>query len=385
MPPIRGRRAQPADTNAKGHRANTLGLDEHKVAAVLDKLDSKAGSKVPAKRTHTRLPFRVRSLKLTLIHPGGTSTAVQVVCRNISRGGVGVLHSAFSHTGTRCAVDIPRIDGEADHVEGTIVRCSHIAGQVHELGILFDEQIPMETYVAFDPAEGMSSFERVDPETLEGTMVALLSSEIEGRMLGHFLSDSRLTMKITSSPEEGASLVADGCTIALIDLTVPCAEEMAIAARQVNSALPLIAIAADSSRQTLAMIGSMGFRGLLVKPMTSEKVLNNIAECLLTTAAAEPAEEPTEQLSPELVNDCIKQVHAIVGQLRGLADGDDAMQGYELCRQITAICAPIGLDDLNRAAERASKTISETMSFVESEGVLHELFRMCDRVKNAAA
>ncbi|MFG0259737.1 MAG: hypothetical protein ACF8LK_05215 [Phycisphaerales bacterium JB041] len=385
MPPIRGRRAQPADTTAKGHRSNTLGLDEHRVSAVLDKLDGKNGGKASAKRTHTRMPFRVRSLKLTLVHPGGTSTSVQVVCRNLSRGGVGVLHSAFAHTGTRCVVDIPRIDGAIDHIEGAIVRCSHVAGQVHELGILFDEQVPVDSYIAFDPASGTSSFERVDPEALEGTMVALLSSEIEGRMLGHFLSESRMAIKIAASPEEGASLVSDGCSIALIDLTVPCAEEMAIAARQVNPSLPLIAVTGDASKQTRAMISGMGFRGMIAKPMTSEKVLNNIAECLLTAPTAEEEEEPSEQLSPELVHDCIEQVHAIVGQLRGLADGDDAMQGYELCRQITAICAPIGLSDLNNAAERASKTISETMSFAESEGVLQELFRMCDRVKHPAA
>ena len=384
MPPIRGRRAQPADTNAKGHRANTLGMDAQKLTTVLDKLDKKPGSKSSPKRTFSRMPFRERSLKLTLVHPGGTSTSVQVVCRNISRGGIGILHSAFAHTGTRCVVDMPRIDGETDHVEGTIVRCSHVAGQIHELGILFDEQVSVETYIAFDPASGMSSFERVDPETLEGTLVAMISSEVEGRMLGHFLSDSSLKMKITSSPEEGASLVSDGCAVALIDLTVPCAEEMAIAARQLNPSLPLIAIAGDSSKPTLAMVTAMGFRGLIVKPLTSEKVLNNIAECLLTASAEDEADEPSEQLSPELVNDCIEQVQAIVGQLRGLTDGDDAMQGYELCRQITAICAPIGLDDLNKAAERASKTISETMSFVESEGVLQELFRMCDRVKSPA-
>ncbi|MFG0242083.1 MAG: PilZ domain-containing protein [Phycisphaerales bacterium JB054] len=384
MPPIRGRRALPADTNARGHRANSLGMDEHKLAAVLDKLDKKPGTKSSVKRTYSRMPFRERSLKLTLVHPGGTSTSVQVVCRNLSRGGIGVLHSAFAHSGTRCVVAVPRIDGETDQIEGTIVRCSHVSGQIHELGILFDEQIPVETYIAFDPASGMSSFERVDPETLEGTLVALLSSEIEGRMLGHFLSESRLKIKLCGSPEEGAALVADACAVALIDLTVPCAEEMAIAARQVNPSLPLIAIASDSSKQTLTMIGGMGFRGLIVKPLASEKVLNNIAECLLTMQPEDEADDSTEQLSPELVSDCIEQVHAIVGQLRGLTDGDDAMQGYELCRQITAICAPIGLDDLNNAAVRASKTISETMSFVESEGVLQELFRMCDRVKNSA-
>ncbi|QKK07364.1 MAG: PilZ domain-containing protein [Planctomycetota bacterium] len=385
MPPIRGRRAQPADTNAKGHRANTLGLDELKVSAVLDKLDGKASGKPSIKRTFTRLPFRVRSLTLTLTHPGGTNTSVQVVCRNLSRGGIGVLHSAFAHTGTRCTVDLPRLDGGSDSVEGTIVRCSHISGQVHELGILFDNEVRLDTHVPFDPPSGMSSFERVDPESLEGTMVALLSSEIEGRMLGHFLSESRLALKITSSPEEGASLVSEGCTVAVIDFTVPCAEEMVLAARQINSTLPIVAIAADSSPQTRALLSGMGIRGLVVKPMTSEKLLGVVAESLLTAERDEPNEEQTDQLSPELINDCIEQVHTIVGQLRGLAEGDDAMQGYELCRQITSICAPIGLDDLNHAAERASETISKTMSYVESEGALQELFRMCDRVKNPAA
>ncbi len=385
MPPIRGRKAKPTETNTKGHRVNTLGLGEEETAAVLDKLDGKSGAaKAAIKRTFTRMPFRVPSLTLSLTHPGGSKTSVLVVCRNISRGGIGLLHSAYVHTGTHCVVDMPRLSGGIDHVEGTLVRCSHIAGQVHELGILFDNHIRMERYVDLDPATGYSTFERVDPEELEGTAVALLSSDIEARMLGHFLTDSNLKLNITNSPDEAVAFVAEGCDVVLIDITVPDAERVATSTRQASASTPMIAISNDASSTTRVLVDSLGIGGLLVKPLNSDKLLGMLAECLLTTSSIQLDGEDENSLSPELVSACIEQLHIIVSELRTALEGDDPMPCYAMCQQIKATCSPIGLDEIECAAEMASETIAQSMSIAESHKPIQELIRLCDRVKKAS-
>lgn len=385
MPPIKGRSAKAQSISAKGHRLNSIGVGEHDVSTLLDKLDERSSNaKTAVKRTHTRLPFRQVSLTMTLEHPGGSRSNVQVVCRNMSRGGVGVLHSGFVHTGTRCTVKMPRTDEKTDCVEGAVVRCSHLGGHVHELGISFDEPIVIERYLKLAPSDGRSTFEKVDPKDLKGTVVALVGSEIDGRMLKHFLSDSPLKIKITSDAEEGVRLMSEACDVAMIDIAVPCAEEMALAVRRGNKAVPLIAISQDDSRATRAAIDSLGIAGFLIKPLTNKRVLGMLADCLLCESAVPMPESAEGELSPALVSACVEQLKAITNTLRDAAAGSDAMQCYALCQQLKATCSPIGLQEIDSAAERASKSLSESMSVAESQTVVQDLIRLCERVRTAA-
>lgn len=385
MPLIRGRQSKLSGPGDGGSRINTLGLGLAETDALLDEIDRKLdNAKASAKRTFTRLQFRNPSLQLNIIHPGGSTAHLRVVCRNISRSGIGVLHNSFMHANTRCTVHIPTNNGAIERLEGTIVRCSHITGRIHELGMLFDEPIRIEKYTELDPSTGITSFECVNPEEIRGTAVALLASEIEARMLGHFLTDSQLSLKITENPDEGAAHIAEGCDIVLVDLTVPCAEEMALAARQASTGLPIIAIAPDSSRETKALAKAMGIGGLLTKPLKSDRLLSMLAECLLTTGSLETSLAEESDLSPELVSACIDQLHAIVLQLRNAAEGEDPMQCYALCQQIKATCQPVGLPEVNEAADRAAATLSQSKSLNESQKTIQELLRLCDRVKKPA-
>ncbi len=383
MAPIRGRAASSNGTSAKGTRLNSLGVGERDLPSLLDKLDeSQRGAKAPPKREYTRLPFRQCSLTIGLEHPGGSRAAMQVICRNMSRGGVGVLHSAFVHTGTRCIVQMPRLGGKADAIEGVVVRCTHVAGQIHELGIRFDSQIALEQYMNVSPLDGQSTFERVDPHALEGTAVMLLASEIDARMIGHFLSETRIKLKISNNSDEAASFLRESCDIAVIDFAVPCAEELVLATQRGGTPVPVLAIAADSSHATRVLIESLGVAGLLHKPLNCEQLLGMLAECLLTKRFVSLASDGGNSLSPALIAMCVEQLHGITNELRDAAEGDDPLRCYALCQQIMATCATVGLNDIGAAAERAYAAISQSMSVPESRALLHELLRLCDRVRN---
>lgn len=382
MAPIRGRAASSPGTSAKGTRLNSLGVGERDIQSLLDKLDdNKKGYKGSPDREHTRLPFRQCSLAVVLEHPGGSRSAMQLICRNMSRGGVGVLHSAFVHTGTRCIVQMPRLGGKTDAIEGIVLRCTHVAGQIHELGIRFDAQIALEQYMNVSPLSGQSTFERVDPQELEGTAVMLLASEIDGRMIQHFLSETRMKLKISNDPDEAASFLQETCDIAVIDFAVPCAEELALATQRGGTPVPVLAIAADSSHATRVLIKSLGVAGLLLKPLNCEQLLGMLAECLLTKRFVSIDSEGGNSLSPALIAMCVEQLHGVTNELRNSAEGDDPLQCYALCQQIKATCSTVGLKDIAAAAERAYTAISQSMSVPESRALLHELLRLCDRVR----
>ncbi|WP_348234565.1 hypothetical protein, partial [Salmonella enterica] len=65
--------------------------------ALLDRLDVDEQGTKSRKRVHARWPFRKLNLQLDIQHPGGTATSLRVASRNLSRSGIGLLHSAFVH------------------------------------------------------------------------------------------------------------------------------------------------------------------------------------------------------------------------------------------------------------------------------------------------
>lgn len=130
--------SQPALRLAAAGRSNTLGLSRlalEEVHASLDAADARVER--DDARAYARVPVRGGPIGVCLVHPGGTTAELQMVGRNLSRGGISLLHSGFVHAGTRCIVRLPLA---ADHVaafHGEVVRCSHRGGQLHEIGVKF--------------------------------------------------------------------------------------------------------------------------------------------------------------------------------------------------------------------------------------------------------
>jgi hypothetical protein len=57
--------------------------------------------------------------------------------RNISAGGLAFLHRQALAVGQELEVDIPLLDRQVLCVEARVVRCRHVKGMVHEIGVEF--------------------------------------------------------------------------------------------------------------------------------------------------------------------------------------------------------------------------------------------------------
>ena len=69
-----------------------------------------------------------------------------VVPRDVSEGGVSFLHGVFVYSGTVCVTLLRTRDKETMLVPGKVVRCTHVTGRVHEVGVKFDTRIDVAPF-----------------------------------------------------------------------------------------------------------------------------------------------------------------------------------------------------------------------------------------------
>jgi PilZ domain len=79
---------------------------------------------------------------------GGTPQKFVVSVRDISRGGLSMLYSAYVHLNSRCVFRF--YDEKKKQVAAAyakVVRCQHVKGQIHDVGLKFDLPFPVETFL----------------------------------------------------------------------------------------------------------------------------------------------------------------------------------------------------------------------------------------------
>lgn len=80
--------------------------------------------------------------------PEGATQRVIVSLRDISRGGLAMLHGNFVHKGTKCMFVICDKDRKpVATASGEVVRCDHIKGAIHDLGVRFAAPLPASSLI----------------------------------------------------------------------------------------------------------------------------------------------------------------------------------------------------------------------------------------------
>jgi hypothetical protein len=120
---------------------NSLNLSNRELNILLDELERERDESADCLREHERFQFRIIHATLTIFNNLSSTTDIQVATSNISQGGIAVLHTAYMYPKTRCLVNISLADGRKFKLKGQTVRCSHLIGRVHEIGIMFDSKL----------------------------------------------------------------------------------------------------------------------------------------------------------------------------------------------------------------------------------------------------
>ena len=113
-----------------------------KLMAELDQAATASGNEQSC-RLHERFPCRADAV-IVKIEPHGLSPKQFVVpIRNISEGGVAFLHNTMLHLGTHCTIYVLLGKGRSFKTTGRVVRCRHLYGMIHEVGLKFDVEEPL--------------------------------------------------------------------------------------------------------------------------------------------------------------------------------------------------------------------------------------------------
>jgi CheY-like chemotaxis protein len=365
-------------------RPNTIGLRQEALSQLLDQIDASAGKSNSAAREFVRFDFRRESVEVTFQQPGGgNSISLKLACRNISCGGMSVLHSAYVHVGTKVRVHFKLSDGESLASDGTVVRCAHLSGLVHELGIKFSMQIQARDLVSRDPFADSFSIERVDPEKLKGTIVYVDDSAAERRLIAHYLRGTCLRLKVAATGEEGLKLVEEGCELIACDFELPGFPNGSFVRRIRDAGFDtsIIVVTADPTAVTRSSLNSLRINAFLAKPFRQEMFLRAIAEFMSNDSGGK---QSTCSLSPDhpnraLVEGYVDQMHADAKRIAALIEADSVEPLRALMLQIVGSAANYGYEAIGRLAQAAVTSLASTMNIAESLAPIKLLQSACER------
>ena len=129
----------------------SLSLSEAQWQRLMDRLKAEQGPGVAASDDRrdldrTRHPF-VKRAAMRVMHADGRNATHVVRTRNLSVGGLALVHGGYLYNGTRCAVIMQNRHGEGVALAGTVVWARLLQGQSHEIGLSFDTTIEIAEYI----------------------------------------------------------------------------------------------------------------------------------------------------------------------------------------------------------------------------------------------
>jgi CheY-like chemotaxis protein len=323
------------------------------------------------------------AIELRLDHPGGTATSLKVACRNISCGGIGLLHRSFIHPGTRAHVRLPHNRKGFIDVSAVIVRCLHRAGVVHEIGLAFDKPINMQEVVDADPFQECFSVEHVNPEELTGNILYIEDSAMDARLLKHFTRMTKLSVAIATNSADAIAAASKGVKAILLDFHLPDGDAPALVTqlRAADVQAPIIAVTGDSSRATKERLQASGINAFLAKPLTEERVLRAIAEFLLSErwAAADSKSDIDTESREVMKKAFVEELHQIKDALVKSIGDNASMDVYAIIGRLGSSAKPLGFADIGAKADVATGSLSKTMACAASKKELDDFLAVCDR------
>lgn len=366
-------------------RPNTLGLRRTDLETVLNELDagpSGAGSK---RRNHARWAFRQESLELRLVHPGSAHTvSIKVACRNLSCGGLSALHSAYVHPGTKVTAIVPHPLEGGVPVPGEVVRCQHVRGMIHEIGVKFVKPIAAREFVKNDPFAEAFSFERVNPADLHGTVLHVEDSPLDQRLVRHYLRDTALRIKQAGCAEEAMAEAANGCDLVLCDCDMPGMHgpELVEHLRAAGIRAPVVMVTADTSPGTQQRIAQARVDACLAKPLRQDVLLRAIAEFLLSSqpAAARRRATKFEGAGAALAEAFVEELRELARRLESAVQSGDAKLCRLLSVQIKGSAPAYGHESLASLASDAIVALDKSPGSAETARLLQGLLTGVRRV-----
>jgi len=366
------------EAGSSSERPNTVGLSERNLHKVLDAMDSRDSvSNSITNRVFSRWPFREERVEVALVHPGGTEVRVKLAARNLSKGGIGLLHSAFVYPDTLCVVSLPSLEGGTLQLTGKITRCLHLRGVVHELGVKFDEEIDPRRVVEPDVMDTRLALEKVEPATIDGTICVAEPVAGDAQAIRRAIRRTRAEM---IDAVDGAAALEEakrGATVIITSFDLPdmTGGELATAVEQAGARTAVIVTSNETGRRIKNGLSGHPVAAFLPKPLDEHAIHRALAEFCV---AVEDVEDAGDGMDPKRVFQ--EQSATTAVQIERAADRDDAMQVYTVAERLAETAPKLGFDDLGTLAGTVAEKLSENLEISAANDEIKQLAEMCKSI-----
>jgi CheY-like chemotaxis protein len=372
-----------------GKGANSLRLSAAELEAVHEILEKSSNHEAGRRRQSARLAYTEISVPIDICQPGGGQTRITVACRNLSQNGMGFLHSAYLHVGTKAHVTLPHKTRKEVRVTGEVVRCRHVMRHIHEVGVRFEHPINVRDHVELDSLAQSFTCEVVDPARLKGALLIVDEYKVEAACLQSMLRETGMEFETAASIDEGVQAATRGADIVLCDhlFESGTAADFVLRARRAGVRCPILVMSADQSPEARRLIREARADGLLAKPLTQDTLLRALAEFTLVPRSRGDLGSPLYSTLPPdspmaaLADTFAKDLRTVGDQVRDCAAKAD-LEG--LRRRVLRVAGPaqsLGFDTIGVLARELLTALASTGSLDECQAQLNQFITACRHVR----
>lgn len=351
---------------------NTLGVDGLLYQRLLAKLDENSSKgKACAKRVFRRLSYEHPKTRIHIMSEGHNSTSLIVATRNLSQGGVSFLHSNFMYNGTNVTVDLINTNGEIVAKYGTVTRCVHRGGRVHEIGIQFNDEIRLRDFLIESSDNLLYARERIDPEAMNIKLMVYTEDSDCSAMIRQFLMPTNLCYTFAKSLEEATTKAAvQEMLLVHIDPDSMKSTEFVRSVRAAGYKNPIILIGKPTAAVDENIINACGADMVLPWPTDGQAVLCSIAEYIFNEWTPESLENIRMCISPETRQSLRMEIARLGVTLDQQIRTKNQKLVHNSCMKIRILAPLLGLTSMSEQIDSLIERVSSEESL---DGLLEEL------------
>lgn len=380
-------------TKPAATRTNSLGLSQAQLETVLSSIEAAGDGGVHSNRESSRHEFRNLSVDLDIAQMGGGHTRIRVACRNLSRTGIGFLHSSYMHTGTGVIVTLPHAKIGEVRIPGTVVRCRHVTRNIHDVGVKFKQPVDIRDFVQMDVFNQVFSIERVDPTRLSGVLLIVAEYRIDQACIQSMLRDTSLEFIKASTVEQGLAEAIKGVDIVICDYAFETSSgiEFVKQAKARGIRCPILIMSADQCTEARTAIAAAKAAGFIPKPIDQSTLQRALAEFLLLSETRDtdanrlfttlPSNSPLIALSDDFVGDLKKTAE----EIEKLVPVNDVEGVRKRVLRVVGAAPSLGFEPVSKLGNSFLKSLAETMSLEETLMPLNAFLSTCRAVRPSGA
>ncbi len=343
----------------------TIRLEDEKLNELIGKLDELAPNDSPEgkQRNHVRYSFRAHGCVIHMQQPGAAgTTAYQVVTRNISAQGMAFLHGGYVHTGTECFVQLVSTHGAWIDVKARVVRCTFAQGNIHDVGVLFDDEIEPGDFCP-DAITTRVLLVEDEPTLAKLTLLYLQRLNAEA----DHAENGQIAVEMTSKQ------VYD---VVLMDMEMPVMGGLDATRkmRENGYCAPIVALTALTRPEDREKSLQAGCNSHLNKPTTQEALAEALdsskTEPLMSMFRGDEAMKP-------LIDEFVQSIPTTLRKIEEAVAADDASQIESITRSLKGEGKSFGFDPISELAAKVESGIQAGNDLNALKGKISELNEMC--------